>query len=127
MLFGMFVDDLEREVLAAAGVDLPLLQSRPLPPLFYADDLALLSTSPAGLQRQLNALHAYATAAGLSVNLTKTEILVFGVSVAHVEEAGSGSTPAAPSPEWPPSRIWASNSMRRNLSLLQAITGATRR
>ena len=43
----------KREVLATAGVDLPhsppLLQGRPLPPLFYADNLALLSTSPAGL------------------------------------------------------------------------------
>ena len=80
LLFGLYVDDLEREVLgAAAGLDLPSLDAAaPLPPLMYADDLALLSRSVRGLQNQLQLLEAYAHRWGLTVNVAKTKVVVFG-------------------------------------------------
>ena len=44
----------------------------------YADDLALLTTSQAGLQRMFEALYSYACLKGLEVNTKKTEVMVFG-------------------------------------------------
>lgn len=78
MLFGLFVDDLAAAVAAEAGAALPCLgDGRPVPPLMYADDLACLATTPAGLQRQLDRLEAYAAAWGLTVNVGKTKVVVF--------------------------------------------------
>ena len=45
--------------------------------LLYADDTLLLAESPQCLQVALNALHEYATTFHLTVNLDKTQIIVF--------------------------------------------------
>jgi hypothetical protein len=45
--------------------------------LLYADDLALISDTVFGLQRQLNILADYCSDWGLSVNIDKTKIMVF--------------------------------------------------
>ena len=72
-LLGLYIDDFEAEVMAAAQhgehLDLPVLGSwGAAPPLLYADDMALLATSAAGLQRQLNHLQQYRQQWGLTVN-----------------------------------------------------------
>ena len=46
--------------------------------LIYADDLSLLSSSQAGLQRMLVALHSCAASKQLAVNVKKTEVMAFG-------------------------------------------------
>ena len=43
----------------------------------FADDIALLSSTPIGLQNQLNVLYEVANRLGLLVNLEKTKIVVF--------------------------------------------------
>ena len=48
--------------------------------LLYADDLLLLSTTEAGLQRCLNKLSLYCCDNGLTVNLKKTQIITFSKS-----------------------------------------------
>ena len=58
-------------------LDLPSLAGRRLPALLYADDLALASTSPSGLQAQLDVLDTYAAQWGLTVNIAKTKAVVF--------------------------------------------------
>ena len=84
-LFGLYIDDVETEVLEAeAGsgqLDLPHLGcGGTVPPLLYADDMALLATSAAGLQRQLDLLHTYCQRWGLTVNTDKTKVqLMSGV------------------------------------------------
>lgn len=45
--------------------------------LMFADDIALFSSTPYGLQTQLNNLHTAASKLGLCVNLEKTKIIVF--------------------------------------------------
>ena len=79
-LFGMYVDDIERTMLAdAAAMDLPCMHDgRPVPPLLYADDLVLLATSAEGLQKQLDALQAYSDSWGLTVNAGKTKVVAVG-------------------------------------------------
>ena len=48
-----------------------------VPLLLYADDLALLSTRAEGLQSMLDALQDFSKRRRLTVNLKKTEVLVF--------------------------------------------------
>jgi len=45
--------------------------------LLFADDIVLLSSSPAGLQNQINSLERASKSLGLEVNLDKTKIMVF--------------------------------------------------
>ena len=46
-----------------------------MPPLLYADDMALLATPAAGLQRQLGLLQAYCQRWGVGRSNTKVQLL----------------------------------------------------
>ena len=56
---------------------LPQIADIVLAILLFADDIALFSYSPAGLQKQLDILSKFCAARGLSVNVKKTKIVVF--------------------------------------------------
>ena len=45
--------------------------------LLFADDIVLLSTTPVGLQRQLDSLSDISMRLGLTVNIEKTKVIVF--------------------------------------------------
>lgn len=78
LLFGLFIDRFESfvaERAAAAGVD---LGGRLLRMLLYADDMVLLASSAADLQRLLDVLHEFCVENKLEVNVRKTEVVVFG-------------------------------------------------
>ena len=45
--------------------------------LLYADDLILMSTSPEGLQQHLDALASFCELRQLTVNLSKTKVVIF--------------------------------------------------
>ena len=45
--------------------------------LLFADDIVLLSSTPHGLQRQINSLQSASKTLGLTVNLNKTKVMVF--------------------------------------------------
>ena len=77
-LFGLYVDGLEQHLKDTVGHDAPSLSGILIPLLLYADDLILMSTSEAGLQKQLDALQQFCDQRQLSVNLTKTKIVTFG-------------------------------------------------
>jgi len=91
-LFALYIADWEQRVLDAAAhgmqLDLPELAGLRLPPFAYADDLALLATSAAGLQRQIDLLQQYCTDRGLTVNLAKTKIML--LAGADSEDQASG-------------------------------------
>ena len=77
-LFGMYLDDLEQVFRVHHDLlDLPSLLVQRVPVLLYADDLALVATSPEGLQAQLDLLHAYAAKWKLTVNIDKTKAVIF--------------------------------------------------
>lgn len=77
-LFGIFIDDFQAELEAgSAGFALPTLAGVQTPALFYADDLALVSTTTAGLQAQLDLLQAYSKRWRLTVNVKKTKVVVY--------------------------------------------------
>ncbi|MCO5567345.1 hypothetical protein L7F22_021035 [Adiantum nelumboides] len=66
-LFGMYVDEVS-----------PTLFGIPL--LLYADDIVLIFDSQEGMQRDLDALHSFAEDSGLSINLSKTKVMVFNTT-----------------------------------------------
>ena len=76
-LFGLYVDVVEKHLLETADIDAPTLRGVLVPLLLYADDLILMSTTAAGLQTQLNALASFCDQRQLTVNLSKTKVVVF--------------------------------------------------
>ena len=59
--------------LETADADAPTLRGVLVPLLLYADDLILMSTTAAGLQKQLDALASFCDQRQLTVNLSKTK------------------------------------------------------
>ena len=51
-----------------------------IPPLFYADDIVLISDSSEGMEHHLDALHRFAHDSGLSIDLGKTKVMVFNTT-----------------------------------------------
>ena len=56
----------------------PSLSGILIPLLLYIDDLIIMSSTAAGLQRQLDALQQFCHQRQLSVNLAKTKVVTFG-------------------------------------------------
>ena len=48
--------------------------------LLYVHDIVLISDSPEGQQRHLNALKLFCTDKGLSINMDKTKVMVFNTN-----------------------------------------------
>ena len=78
-LFGMYVDEVS-EYIDREGDRGAQLAGTWIPLLLYADDIVLISDSPEGMQRHLDALHSFAEDSGLSVNLGKTKVMVFNTT-----------------------------------------------
>ena len=91
LLFGLYLDDLETLVMRSTTRDSQTLPIGPtptphgvedgasqvVPPLLFADDLCLTSLSMQGLQKHMNTLQAICKDRGLTVNFTKTRLVVF--------------------------------------------------
>lgn len=77
-LFSFFINSLAQDILSQGrhGVSMSPHQFE-LFLLLFADDLALMSTTPVGLQNQLNVLFNAAQSMCLNVNLSKTKVVVF--------------------------------------------------
>ncbi len=75
LLFNLFIEDIKFEF--DAKCDQVCLADKQLSHLLYADDLLLISTSQSGLQRCLDKIQAYFSRFKLSVNLKKSNIMVF--------------------------------------------------
>ncbi len=75
LLFNLFIEDIKFEF--DAKCDQVCLADKQLSHLLYADDLLLISTSQSGLQRCLDKIQAYFSRSKLSVNLKKSNIMVF--------------------------------------------------
>ena len=56
--------------------------------LLFADDIVLISSTPSGLQNQIDNLENASKSLGLTVNLNKTKVMVFrkGVHIAAGEK-----------------------------------------
>ena len=78
VLFSIFINELTREVISKGKHGVTLSQELfELFILLLADDVVLLSETVVGLQNQLNCLHRTAVSLNLTVNLEKSNIVVF--------------------------------------------------
>ncbi len=79
LLFGLFIDGLEKRLNALEGDAPPMLGHLAVRLLLYADDLVLMSHTPAGLQKQLDVLQTFCweCQCQLTVNVKKTKVVVF--------------------------------------------------
>ncbi len=77
LLFGLFIDGLEKRLNALEGDAPPMLGQLAVRLLLYADDLALMSHTPVGWQKELDVLQAFCCERQLTVNVKKTKVVVF--------------------------------------------------
>ena len=75
MYIQLFVNDLP-DIFDSNCMPVSLITSKIIC-LMYADDVILLSETPAGLQNSLSHLQKYCTKWGLEVNIKKTKSLIF--------------------------------------------------
>ncbi|KAL5258389.1 hypothetical protein ACHWQZ_G009029 [Mnemiopsis leidyi] len=102
-LFKCFVHELSEQLNAQDEDDVPTLNGKKITHLLWADDLVLLALNPEGLQKMLNVLHVYCLDWGLSVNISKTAVMVFNRSGRLLKESKSffyGETQIAPAREY---------------------------
>ncbi len=77
LLFGFYLDGLEKHLDAFVGDSSPQLADTIIKVLLYADDLAFMSETPQGLQKQIDALSEFCVKRQLVINVSKTEVVVF--------------------------------------------------
>ncbi len=77
LLFGLYLDELEKHVDALDGNSPPQLADIVVKLLLYADDLALMLETPQGLQKQIDALFEFCVEQQLVINVSKTKVVVF--------------------------------------------------
>ena len=82
-LFGLYIDEVSHYIERFGGSG-ARLASIAIQILLYVDDVVLISDSPEGLQRHLNALKLFCTDKGLSINMDKTKVMVFNTTQAWV-------------------------------------------
>jgi hypothetical protein len=94
LLFSLYVDPLEEELLTEDATDeidgdFLSLAGVPVPCLLFADDLVLLSSTRAGLQAMLGTLERFSWRTGLTVNRSKTKVVVFGAQLQKARQEGA--------------------------------------
>jgi hypothetical protein len=77
LLFGLYLDGLEKHLNAFDGDNPPQLADIVVKLLLYADDLALMSETPQGLQKQIDVLFELCVERQLVINVSKTKVVVF--------------------------------------------------
>jgi hypothetical protein len=96
LLFGLFIDSLEAELnTKLPGDGIPLgtgAQKQLLRLLLYADDLVLMAETPEALQRLLDELHTFCKTHALTVNVRKSEGVVYNNQHCPIESAGGRVT-----------------------------------
>ena len=78
-LFNIYINELVRALEQSGAPSLTLLESE-VKCLLFADDLVLLSPTKEGQQQHLDLLHRFCQTWALTVNLSKTKIMVFQIS-----------------------------------------------
>jgi hypothetical protein len=72
LLFGLYLDGLEKHLDALDGDSPPQLADIVVKLLLYVDDLALMSETPQGLQKQIDAPFEFCVERQLVINVSKT-------------------------------------------------------
>jgi hypothetical protein len=77
LLFGLYLDGLEKHLDALDGNSPPQLVDIVVKLLLYANDLALMSETPQGLHKQIDVMSEFCVERQLVINVSKTKVVVF--------------------------------------------------
>ena len=78
LLFSLLITEVAKKVAEKGRAGYQFIPGGPqIYSLLFADDIVLISTTPIGLQTQLNSLKEASDEIGLSVNLDKTKVLTY--------------------------------------------------
>ena len=94
-LFKIFLLGLSEDLNECQEATVPELNGVAISHLLWADDLVLLALDGPSLQKLINTVHTFCTRWGLSVNISKTAILIFNTSGRKLKESSTftyGST-----------------------------------
>ena len=99
-LFKCFVHQLSEDLNNLDDVEVPALNSQRVTHLLWADDLVLLALNPESLQKMLDVLYSYCMEWGLTVNISKTAVMVFNragrlLKESHTFSYGNTMVPSA--------------------------------
>ena len=86
-LFKIFLLGLSDELNSTTDTHVPELNNVSISHLLWADDLVLLALDGQSLQKLINVVHNFCTKWGLSVNISKTAILIFNSSGRLLKES----------------------------------------
>ena len=86
-LFKIFVHALSEELNELNDIQVPTIASVRVTHLLWADDLVLLALDPTSLEKMLTILYIYCQEWGLTVNISKTAIMVFNRSGRMLKES----------------------------------------
>ena len=86
-LFKIFVHALSEELNELNDIQVPTIVSVRVTHLLWADDLVLLALDPTSLEKMLTVLYNYCQEWGLTVNISKTAIMVFNRSGRMLKES----------------------------------------
>lgn len=75
-LFNIYINELAKTLEQSTAPGIPLVDTE-VKCLLFADDLVLLSPTKEGLQQHLDLLHKFSQTWALTVNRTKTKIMIF--------------------------------------------------
>ena len=75
-LFNIYINELAKTLEESTTPGIPLIDTE-VKCLLFADDLVLLSPTREGLQQHLDLLHKFSQTWALTVNLTKTKVMIF--------------------------------------------------
>lgn len=76
-LFKIYLFDLTHKLDSTPGASVPCISGRCVSHLLWADDLVLLASDGKSLQALLDSLEQFCTEWGLTVNISKTAVMVF--------------------------------------------------
>ena len=88
-LFKIFLLDLSEDLYNTTGADVLKSNEVKISHLLWADDLVLLALDGPSLQKLIDAVHKFCTEWGLTVNISKTAILIFNRSGRLLKESTS--------------------------------------
>ena len=88
-LFKIYLLDLSIDLNDTEGLSTPQLNGMDISHLLWADDLVLLALDAQSLQKLINRVYDFCEEWGLSVNISKTAIMVFNKSGRQLQESDS--------------------------------------
>lgn len=85
-LFKCYLLELSEELNANDDLELPILNGVSVSHLLWADDLVLLALTKKSLQKLIDTVFNYCTYWGLTVNISKTAIVIFNTAARQLKE-----------------------------------------